>query len=170
MFSYKGRVHEELVGAHIEGMNLTPDSEKQRLALAGKTVDGTQITDGLIVFTNELVAAKVALDTVDAEGWFDVVEPSGRRTMQNAERVATTFQGRVAGDEYAADAAAMSDLDLPAVGTVFVDTDNTVYRVRRIKPTLSTGKLVAVYDVMTDNGHTTRYEVPTSAVKVWPLA
>lgn len=65
-----------------------------------KTADGVPLSDGLIVFTNEMRTGRVDLATLDSEGWFDVVYPSGGRVMQNWDRVATRFEGRVAADEH----------------------------------------------------------------------
>jgi len=69
----------------------------------GHTVDGVKIVDGLVVWTNEMRPGTVRLDQWSQwnPDWFDVEYPGvdgqpGRRVMQNAERVATRFEGRAA--------------------------------------------------------------------------
>lgn len=73
----------------------------------GRTADGVDIVDGLIVWTNEMRPGVVRLDRyrTSDDGWFDVECPPdgsgrGRRVMQNGERVATRFEGRDARTAY----------------------------------------------------------------------
>lgn len=144
---------------------------EDKQAAAGTTADGVQITHGLIVFTNELGTGKINLEDMKEvdEGWFDVVEHNGRRVYQNRERVATTFQGRSAADEYTTNATALSEADLPLIGTVFIDADSTVYRVALIDRNFASNKLRATYDVMGRHGHSRAYDLPETAIKVWPI-
>lgn len=73
----------------------------------GLTWDGKVITPGLIVFTNEFRVGKVVEGSLreHSPGWFDVEYRTGGTVMQNAERVATHFNGsrgfEVAADVYA---------------------------------------------------------------------
>lgn len=69
----------------------------------GTTWDGVTITPGLIVFTNEMRAGKVVDGSVREHnpGWFDVQYRDGSQVMQNAERVATHFNGANATDVHA---------------------------------------------------------------------
>lgn len=77
----------------------------------GKTWDGVPITHGLAVFTNEMRVGLVEADRVRAsdDGWFDVRYADGRRVMQNAERVATRFEGRNAAEQWAAEQGEAND-------------------------------------------------------------
>lgn len=69
----------------------------------GKTADGVEIVEGLVVFTNEMQVGVVRLGRHRAsdDGWFDVeyapdADGYSRRVMQNGDRVATRFEGRSA--------------------------------------------------------------------------
>jgi hypothetical protein len=80
-----------------------PPSEQYPL---GVTVDGVPITPGLAVWTNDMEAGVVIDDPARFtrehwDGWFEVATKPGARlgTLQNWERVATTFEGREASKE-----------------------------------------------------------------------
>lgn len=86
-------------------LSMTTQSPEQAAPKLGKTANGIEITDGLIVITNEMRAGKVLASTATIDGWFDVEYASGGRVMQNAERVATFFAGRSARQMWANDMA-----------------------------------------------------------------
>ena len=67
----------------------------------GTTWDGVPIVPGLVVFTNEMRVGVVE-DHDYGQGWFDVRYATGGAVLQNAERVATHFEGRSAAAEWAA--------------------------------------------------------------------
>lgn len=81
--------------------------ERARLGLdweittSERTADGKEIVQGLRVFTNNLDRGTIDLSRASWSNgrgdrkslWFDVLHDDGGRTSQNAERVATRFQG-----------------------------------------------------------------------------
>lgn len=82
-------------------------STVEKQGQAGKTADGVQIADGLVVWTNEMAVGRVDLGRMRtfSDGWFDVVYADGKRVLMNGERVATRFQGRSAEKVHANDLA-----------------------------------------------------------------
>lgn len=56
------------------------------------TYDGHPISVGMTVYTNE-VKRGVVITEPDSQGWFDVKNEDGTRTLQNGPRVTVTKPG-----------------------------------------------------------------------------